>query len=128
MDIPVPRSRYNYTRLAQHSLQHSLMRHTVAPDSLAVKDQMVNGQWRVALLQLATVLTMVGYGACHTTIITWCEMTRTVRTTLLAYYKANIAATQANQSIFGLQLHKRLRRTPSKLFIPLSKALLHSSG
>lgn len=69
MDIPVLRSRYSHTTLGQHTLQYSLMGHTLVPDSLVVKEQMVNGKWRVALLQLTAVLTMVGYGARHTTTI-----------------------------------------------------------
>jgi len=69
MQIPVLQSRYSHTTLGQHTLQHSLMGHTLVPDSLVVKEQMVNGKCRVALLQLAAVLTMVGYGARHITTV-----------------------------------------------------------
>jgi hypothetical protein len=65
-DLP---SHYNHTRLGQHILQHSLMGRIVAPDCLVIKQRMVSRQWRVGLLQLATVPTVIGYGSCYTTTI-----------------------------------------------------------
>lgn len=115
MDIPILRPRYNHILFGQHTLQHNHRGHTVAPDSQVVKEQVVSGQWRVMHLQLAAILPVIRYGARHTTTIIWCETTQMVRTTLLACYKADVAATQASLSMFGPQLHERDRQNTVKV-------------